>query len=289
MKQILLVAFTIFSIAGFAQKDTKINFQKGQKLEMTMETKAVISQEMAGQSIDINVASTLTRAFDIEDVKNGAATIEHKVKRLQFNFDIMGQTQSFDSEKEEDRNSDMGKNIEKALKNKYSMVVDQAGKVVSVKKDDDNPNADATKKDATDPMSSMMGQFAEGMEVPTVGDLIPLKVAVGATLSKGQSWTDSLNKIEKGTTKYTVSDVTGNEVLIDYISEGVTDRKQDMNGMEMVVSIKNKTTGKITLDKKTGLLKQRTINSEGTGNIEMAGQSIPMNTKVTGTINVSGY
>ena len=78
--------------------------------------------------------------------------------------------------------------------------------------------------------------------------------------------------------------------MIDYVSEGTTKKKQEVAaGMQVDVNIKNKTTGTITLDKKSGLLKQRTVDSEGTGTMEVMGQSIPMKSKITGTITVDGF
>ena len=50
--------------------------------------------------------------------------------------------------------------------------------------------------------------------------------------------------------------------------------------------MKLKNTGKIILDKKTGLLKQKTSNLEGAGTVEVMGQSIPMKTKATGSVTV---
>jgi len=274
-----------------AQKNDKgkVSFPKGQKLEMTAQTKAVITQEVAGQSMDMNVNSTITRSFDIEDVTNGTAKIEHKVKRLQFSFDVMGQSQSFDSDKPEDLKTEIGKSLEKSVKNKYTISVNENGTIVNVKADDDNPNKNEESTD-NDMMGNIMGQFAEGLEVPKTGDVISLKVVDVAQLTKGQSWTDSLSGGESGTVKYTVTNITPSEILIDYVSDGTTKRKQEVGGgMEVDVSMTNKTSGVITLDKKSGLLKQRTLISEGSGNMEAMGQKIPMKSKITATIAVNGF
>ena len=84
MKQIFILVFSIISVSAFAQKiNGKLQFQKGQKLEMVAENKAVITQEIMGQAIEMNMNSSFTRSFDVEDVKNNTATIEHKVKRIQ--------------------------------------------------------------------------------------------------------------------------------------------------------------------------------------------------------------
>ena len=83
MKKLILLAFVAISVQGFSQKNEgALSFPKGKKLEMVAQTKAVISQEMMGQTMDVNVNSTITRSFDIEDVKNGTAKIEHKVKKI---------------------------------------------------------------------------------------------------------------------------------------------------------------------------------------------------------------
>ena len=291
MKKLFLLFAITITLGVAAQKNVKgkVSFPKGQKLEMTAQTKAVITQEVAGQSMDMNVNSTITRSFDIEDVTNGTAKIEHKVKRLQFSFDVMGQSQSFDSDKPEDLKTEIGKSLEKSVKNKYTVSVNENGTIVNVKADDDNPNKDEVSSD-NDMMGNIMGQFAEGLEVPKTGDVISLKVVDVAQLTKGQSWTDSLSGGESGTVKYTVTNITPSEIIIDYVSDGTTRRKQEVGGgMEVDVSMTNKTSGVITLDKKSGLLKQRTLISEGSGNMEAMGQKIPMKSKITATIAVNGF
>src|SRR5215203_4965336 len=119
-KTFFLIAVTA-TLNLFAQNEAKLIFPKGQKLEMTAQTKAVITQEVMGQSMDMNVNSSIVRSFDIEEVSNGTARIEHKIKKLQFDFDAMGQAQTFDSEKPEDMKSEIGKSLGKSIKNKYSM------------------------------------------------------------------------------------------------------------------------------------------------------------------------
>src|SRR5215210_614166 len=114
MKKILFAALiALAAINGFAQKiNNKLSFKKGQKLEFVTETVKKSSMEMMGQAMESTVNSTVTEIFDVQDANNNGATIEHKVKRLVFTMDGMGQTQSFDSEKEGDRKGEMGKMFE---------------------------------------------------------------------------------------------------------------------------------------------------------------------------------
>src|SRR6476619_7075305 len=168
MKKVFLSTLVVVSLAVQAQKvSNKLQFQKGQKLEMQTTVKS--TSQMMGQAIDINVVSN--RTLDVADVAKGNATIESKIKRLQVAFDGMGQKQSFDSDKEEDRNSEMGKNFEKGMKNTFTMTLDPYGKVVAVKAADDNPNKAADSSNGGDGMmSGMMDGIMEGFDLPKAGD-----------------------------------------------------------------------------------------------------------------------
>lgn len=284
MKQILVPAALLLSLTGVAQKvSNKLNFQKGQKLEMVAKVNTVISMEMMGQTMDTKMDATITRMFDVENVANGAATIEHKVKRIQMHFEApMAGSQSFDSENEKDLKSDAGKNMEKAIKNKYTMTVDAAGKITAVKADDDNPNnATAVKED--DMMANIMSQLSMGIELPKVGDTSEFLILPRAEMTKGETWTDSSNNSK---TVYTLSEITDTDIVVTYTQEASTQRTQEAMGQEITMNSKDKTTGRITLDKKTGLLKERTADTISTGKMEMMGQSVPLSTKTTKTVTV---
>ena len=78
MKKVFLPLLLVASIAVQAQKvSNKIGFQKGQKLEVTTQVASVATQEMMGQTMDVNVAATLNHSYDVEDVTGGNAVIEH--------------------------------------------------------------------------------------------------------------------------------------------------------------------------------------------------------------------
>jgi len=286
MKQFFLVAAVAISLTGFSQKVTnKLAFQKGQKLEMVTKVNSTVSMEMMGQSMDTKLDATITRLFDVNNVMNGAASIEHKMKRMQMSIESpMAGNQAFDSDKESDMKGDGGKVMEKAMKNKYSMTVDAGGKITSVKADDDNPNKQE-KAAGGDMISGAMAGLAAGMELPKEGDLSEFKILPEAGAAKGESWTDTAGGKNA---KYTLTDITADAILIDYTEEGTTDRTQEANGMEIKMSSKDKTTGKIILDKKTGLLKQKNATTSSEGTMEVSGQSIPINTKLTRVTTVGG-
>lgn len=285
MKHTLLLVAVACSLSASAQKvSNKLTFKKGQKLEMVSQVNSVISMDMMGQSIDTKIDATITRLFDVADVAKGAATIEHKMKRMQMNFDVpMQGTQTFDTENETDMKGEGGKMAEKAMKNKYTMTLDPTGKITAVKADDDNPNKNDSAVVQADPMAGALSQIAAGMDLPKSGDLSEFKILPDYEVSKGQSWADSTKDSK---TVYTLTDITNTDIIIDYTEDATTQRTQEAQGMEITMSSKDKTTGKIILDKNTGLLKERTTTTNSEGTMEMMGQSLPMNTKLTKKITV---
>ncbi|HEU4470612.1 MAG TPA: DUF6263 family protein [Flavisolibacter sp.] len=279
MKNLLVFLVMSLPAAVSAQKlSNKLNFQKGAKMEVVLQIHSVISQGMG----DTKVNSTLTRVYDVNDVTSEGISMEHKVKRLQMDFEMaMMGSQSFDSENEADMKGEAGKAMEKTLKNKYSMTIDPTGKVLKVKKDDDNPNT--AQEASPDMITSLLGQMGEGIGIPSVGDRTEFKILPEREIGKGESWTDST-----GTTKitYTLTELNDTEALIDFVEESSSDRKQEMMGMEVAISTKDKTKGRIILDRKTGLMKEKTAVTESAGTMDIMGQQAPLNTRTTKTYTV---
>jgi hypothetical protein len=287
MKKILLVASIVLSVNGFAQKmNGKLSFQKGQKLEMVTETKKVTTMELMGQSMESTVNSTMTEVFDVENANADSAVIEHKVKRLVFAAEGMGNSQSFDSEKEEDRKGEMGKIMEKSLKNKYKMTVDAYGKITSIKADDDNPNN--TKNAEADAMAELASsQLGLSLGLPKSGDASIFKILPGKEISQGDTWTDSSSSNgQKRTTVYKVTAITATDVILDYTEDVNINTTQQIMGTDASMKSDDKVTGQITIDKATGLLKQKTATIDSKATMEAQGMSIPSTGKTTITVTV---
>ncbi|HEX2608173.1 MAG TPA: DUF6263 family protein [Flavisolibacter sp.] len=286
MKKLFFFAAIAFSVTGYAQKvSNKLMFPKGGKLELVTETKKSNSAEVMGQSMESTVSTTLTESYDIEDAGANGATIEYKIKHLVLNANGMGQSQSFDSEKQGDRDGELGKLLEKSLKNKYKMTVDPYGKVVTVKVDDDNPN---DKNAAQDPMAGMVAmQLGFNPTVPKPGDVTSFKILPAREVGPGDTWVDSAStEGTKRTTTYKVNSITADEVLLDYTENVDVNSTQQIMGQEAAIKSTDKATGQIRLDRKTGLLKQKTATIDNSATIEAQGMSIPSSGKTTITVTV---
>lgn len=283
MKQIFLFAALSLSLSGYTQAVTsRISFTKGQKLEMVTESRKNSTMEFMGQSIATDMSSTLTEVFDVEDVTTAGATLEHKVKRMLFSMSSpMGQNQSFDSENPEDRKSEMGQLLEKKLlKNKYTITIDATGKIAAVKADDDNPQG---KNSTDDEMAGMMAQqLGMNLTLPKIGTGSPFKVLPDREVKKGDSWTDSSSADgAHRKTVYRLSDVSGEEMTVDFTEETRLETTQQLMGVEASLAITDKATGRIILDRKTGLLRRRTATALTEGTMDAQGMTVPIKAKTT--------
>lgn len=286
MKKFFLFAALAFTAPAFAQKaGGKLKFPKGQKLEVVSEAKIISSVELMGQSMETTVNTMTSEMYDIEDANDNGAKIEHKVKRLTFNTEGgMAGSQSFDSEKESDMKGDVGKALEKTIKNKYTMQVDANGKVTEVTADNKNPNPSSSDDEMSKMMSSQLGLNAE---VPKAGAKTIFAVLPAAGVAQGDTWTDTLTLNGRfSSTVYKVTSVSSSEILLDYTEDGTIKTTQEIMGQEAVINGTDKTTGTIVLDRSSGLLKKRTGTSERKATMEAQGMSIPVSAKTSFTITV---
>ena len=277
MKFVFLLTGLTLAFTGFSQKlSNQIQFEKGKKLEMVIQVNMVVTQAMGDSKVNMN----LTRIFDVNDVVNNTAVMEHKIKRVQFSMDnaMMG-SQSFDSDKESDMKEDLGKAFEKGLKKKYTMTVDARGQVLSVKQEEENDKKKVSAEG--DMMTGMMNQLSKGMDVPKKGDFTEFHILPDHEVAKGESWTDSLGG---RTTVYTLTELTENEAIINFTEVEKIERVQEMMGREIQVKSTDKTTGRVILDRKTGLMKERSSSFESSGEMQMMGQTIPITRTGTKTI-----
>jgi hypothetical protein len=287
MKKVFVAACVMLSLNSFSQKVSgKLNFPKSQKLEMVTETNKTATMELMGQSMESTVNSTMTEVFDISGTDGNGANIEHKVKHLVFTANGMGNSQSFDSEKEDDRKGEMGKIMEKSLKNKYTMSVDPTGKITAIKLDDDNPNG--TKNDKTDAMAELAStQLGVTLGLPKPGDASIFKILPDKEITTGDSWTDSSSANgQKRRTVYTVKSITDKEVTLDYTEDINVNTTQEIMGTQASIKSDDKVTGQVIIDRATGLLKQKTATMDTNATMEAQGMTIPSTGKTTITVTV---
>ncbi len=282
MKRLFLFSALLFSAASYAQDKVSIPlaFPAGAKLEVVTTVTGSSSSGMG----DNNFSTTVTRALVVERVSDCGAVIEHKIKRLQMNMESPMFSQKYDSENPQDQKSDIGKNLDKTMKNKFTYVIDAMGMIASVRVDEkENKKKTVGEADMFVDMMNSMSGGVEGFGIPKAGDPTEFRILPANPVGKGDTWTIAHNGRK---TTYTVTDLTDSELLLSFVLENKTDRTQEMMGMTLDVKGTEKGTGTATVDRKTGLLKQSTTNSEGTATVSAMGQAQEVTSKVTKTMTV---
>lgn len=280
-KQISFSCFLLLT-SGFilAQRsDGRLKFQQGQIFEIILQTKTTIAQQAMGQAIDFNVDATGTHAYRVTNTTDDNHTLNHTVKRIAFQFDGMGQKQSFDSDLPKDLNGQFGKPVKEMLEKKYDMIIDPFGKVLMTMPDSFNSSLNDNRMAI---ISSMMKDVTEILQPPKKGKgslfwVIPEKEGgVGV----GDSWTESgETATEKFDATYVISTINDTTVVVDFTGSSTTIMKAEMMGNETTTIMKNKSTGKIIIDKETGIIKEKSEIVESTGNTETIFGTLPVISK----------
>ncbi len=287
MKRITTSFFFLFAISTIvvAQKvNGKLKFEQGQTLEVSMKVKTTISQQAMGQAIDFNVDATGDHSYKITNTTEDNTTLNHKVQHITFAFDGMGQKRSFDSNVEKDMNGQFGKPIKDMLEKKYDIIINPTGTVLMampekvVLSEGDSRMAIIT---------SMLKDVLDLVQPPKKGGPSFFKIMPDGEGGKGDSWTTSFDagngKVETG---YTIADINDSTIVVDFFEKSVTVTKAEMMGSETTTTLNNKSTGKIILDRATGIIKEKTISTESNGNTEAPFGTLPVTSKTTTVITV---
>jgi|CXWL01.1.fsa_nt_gi hypothetical protein len=287
MKRITISFFCLFAVQaiGFAQKVTgKLIFEQGQTLEVNMKVKTTISQQVMGQAIDFNVNASSDHSYKVTNTTEDNSTLNHRVQRITFSFDGMGQNKNFDSNEEKDINGPLGPPIKDMLEKKYDIVIDPGGKVLIAMPE----KVELSETDSRMAIiTSMMKEVIDLVQPPQKGKASFLKVLPDSEAGKGDAWTTAEEanggKIDAA---YAISDINDSTIVIDFAENSVTVTKAQMMGNETTTTMNNKSTGKIILDRVTGIMREKTITTEANGNTEASFGTLPVISKTITVITV---
>lgn len=267
MKQILLSLFTFSTLVGQAQT---VNLSKGQLITITITSTQ--DMEMTGMQIKNN--STSTSLLQVNDAGKDNFTASYKLDKLNLNMEMMGQQQSFDSEKPEDKESEIGKSFAGKIGKAVPVLINRNTGEVIVK----DPEADTSSAAGQEnPLEGIMESFGAAGDDATAGTAF---FVVPKDKKNGDSWTDSssTNKMKEVKT-YTLKSIDGGIATIQLFSTMQGSSSMETQGMQMDMSLSAKTEGEILVDQKTSLVKKRSSVMDLTGTLDMMGQSVPITSK----------
>src|SRR6187431_2056314 len=108
----------------------RIEFTRGQALNIRLEVKASVAQQSAGQAIDFTADAVALHGYKVINQAKGQNTLHHATKKIAFNFDGMGQKRSFDSDNKNDMEGPFGEPVKGMLGSSFEMTLDETGNVV---------------------------------------------------------------------------------------------------------------------------------------------------------------
>jgi uncharacterized protein (UPF0303 family) len=284
-KTFVLFASFAFAILAHSQKvSKKLQFAQGQVYEIGLETKTTVSQEAMGQAIDFNVDGNASHTYKVTNSTGDNSTLHHEVKKIGFNFEGMGQKRSFDSDKPKDMEGPFGKPVKDLLTKTFDMIVDTAGKVLMLQPE---KVQEVVIDERMKLITGMLKDVMDVVQPPKKGTPSFFMILPDNEVGKGDTWNE-VSTIEGGKSSrtYTLTDITDSTLIVDFTGTSTTVTKAEMMGMETTTTMNDKATGQIILDKATGIIRQKKVTIESTGNTEAMGGSMPVTSKTTVVITI---
>jgi hypothetical protein len=270
-------AFFLMLSAADAQSTGKLMVEKGLKLSVENVVNSVTNMEMMGQSIEINGDVNTLYNMEVADRNPEGTTLKSTLTRMKLNTTAMGQTNTFDSEKPEDLDNEMGKLLKNELNQTTEVVVNESANVVKIKKPENENSGGGA--DMIRSIMTMGGGENSGAVLPFL--IIP------SGKKAGDSWQDSTVREDgKSSTTYTVKQIDGPTATVTFTGAQSSSRKVEQMGTELTVNMEMKISGEAQVNTATGIIREKKTTMEGTGSTEMMGQSMPINNKVTITTTV---
>lgn len=276
MKRVLLVASLFSVMTVSAQTITqKATLTKGQQIEQVSKISALVTQEMMGQTMEINMESNTTALVEVKDNVPEGFKVANTLKKMTMNMNAMGNEQKFDSEKPEDMNGPIGQGLKDKLNVTKEYTISKEGIVIAI------PEAKpAEKSDPNSVMGNMINGSTSEEKKGAAHSAFANLPAGGAKV--GQSWTDSLSEGgSKTINTYTLRSVQGNEGIVDVKSNLSISQEMEQQGMQMQMSLTGNVTGEYNFDIKTGIVKSRKLKTTASGQIDVMGQTVPLSLNST--------
>jgi hypothetical protein len=286
MKKVIFLAAAIlcFSLSYSQKIRGKLKFEQGQTLAVVINVKTTIAQQAMGQAIDFNVDAGADHSYKVTNVTEENTTLNHGVQRIQFAFDGMGQKRKFDSREDKDINGPFGKPIKDLLEKKFDIIIDPAGKTLMAIPEKIHL-AETDSRMAI--ITNMMKDVFDLVQPPQKDKGSFFAVLPDKEVGQGDTWTSTTESpTGRIDAAFVLTSISDTAIIIDFVESSVSVTTAEMMGSETKTTMNNKSTGKITLEPLTHILREKTINTESNGNMESSFGNMPVTSKTTTVITV---
>jgi hypothetical protein len=286
MKKFLLagmVAMATMSVFAQTYKPA-LKLEAGKKYNVTVVSKATNTQEAMGQKMEVPMENNNYQLVEIQSATDKGYKAAATIKRIVFSTNMMGQDMAYDSDKKADRDGKLGESFNKQVNKTVAFEVANNGKIIegSVVKPKEEESAEG------DMMATMLKSMGMSDNATPIFDLFSddKEMKVGDTFTETKNI--ATDKSEgKNVTVYTLTGIKDGVATFTFAGTGNLEMKLSMQGMDMVNTTNNKTSGEMLVDMTTGMLIKKTITNEATGKVEVQGMEIPITSSGTTTITVT--
>ena len=272
MKKGIFLSLLLMAMALVNADAQKLAVTKGQKQETMTTTK--MTMEVMGQNIDNESLSTSN--VEVKEVNADGYLFANTVKHMTMKGSGMGQEVSFDSDKKEDMDGQVGQAVKDKIGAVQEIQVDKQGKVTAIKEAGNSKPAEGLSG-----IASLTGDLAKGQPYPL---LIQLP---GKAVKSGDSWTDSTGTVQtiKTITTYTYNGIGADgAAMVSFTGTLAKSGIVEQNGMEIQMDMTGVTKGESSYDAASGLLKTTTSTAEIKGTLGIMGQNAPITATVVSTV-----
>jgi hypothetical protein len=278
MKKIIFFLVLFTWLHPHAQTiNNNLRFKKGEQYQIASESKTTVSQDIMGQSVDFTIKMEVLEVYEVKDVNKKEAVLFHKVKKIKMTTEGMGGGKTFDSDIPGDMNDEIAAPLKEILTKTFEISVDNTGKITGIKSEAGHQNDSLSQN-----MNSMLpGKLFLDLD-PKINQPSVFKIFPDKAVAKGDNWSDStITKNSKQLTSYTLKDITETDIIIDFKTTSETEANTEAMGMQTSTSTHDTASGKIILDRSTGIIRQKMAVSESSGTVSVMGQTLPIAGKTT--------
>ncbi|UII20372.1 DUF6263 family protein [Fulvivirga ligni] len=284
IKHLLLVALMIPTLNAWAQKaKIELNLTKGETYSQSQKSTAKVSQQLGGQSMDIDMIITGSTDYTVTAIEGDVFSMDVKYTSLSMSMNSPQGKVEFSSE---NNGKDMMSQVFAGMKNKvFQIKMNKMGHVTSLSGldnlwsviDDFEGANDAQKEAVKAQLMQSYGEEAFKSSIELIFAVYPKeKVAPGSKWEVENKIRNSMTADLNGTYKYV--EATNDSYIIHGESEVATDPSKTMttNGMEISYDLQGNMIADIKIDKKSGWITEATQKQTMSGKAMTGGMEIPM-------------
>jgi hypothetical protein len=262
MKKIILLFGFFGSVAVNAQN---IKVENGKKITGFTVSSMDMDMGMAGQ---IKINSEVTNVINVTGADSKNYTATNTITKMKMKQEMMGKEEEFDSEKKGNSDSEIDKDLNAQINKASVITIDKnSGKATE-------PNKSAEPDEDSNPMNELIGSIAANSAAKTASDAFFI---IPSGKKNGDKWSDSASaEGMKTMNTYEMQNGTDGLTAITINATAKGTITKETQGMQMEVTMDNKTTTLLSVDAKTSLVKKRSTEINMNGTFEVMGQSLPI-------------